>query len=440
MKISAKSKKLPAAPTADWTLLIYMAGDNDLDSFGGKDLTEMKKVGSSDKLHIIVQRDTAKTGQQACRYRVRKGTKISDDVVQKMGRINTGDPAVLTDFLEWGLRTYPAKRTMAVLWNHGSGWDDTDIYEESRRRGLNPAPAASPAVVAGARRRAVLPSSGLRPAAFVQRRRHSRKRMRSPFFLTAWQTGVVRGQRRAIAFDDDAQDFLDSVEMKNVFTAVVKKAGRPFDVIGMDACLMSMVETGLQVQKSGAVCCGSQEIEPGDGWPYDRILAKLAANPAMDGKALTSLIAKEFVASYSRDEPVTQSAFTLAALPKVAQAANALGTLLAKAWNKADGKARRAVASARFDSQGYDHEDYVDLQDFAEKLAAEYPPAAAAAKAIQKAITACVFANQAVHRKVKNSRGLSIYLPAGREVSPLYRKLDFGKGGWAAFLEARAAK
>lgn len=440
MKNSTKSKKPPAAPPAEWTLLIYMAGDNDLDSFGGKDLTEMKKVGSSDKLHIIVQRDTAKAGQQACRYRVRKGTKIADDVVQNLGRINTGDPAVLKDFLEWGLKNYPAKRTMAVLWNHGSGWDDTDIYEEARRRSLNPVPAAPPPVIAGARRRAVLPPGGPRPAAFVQRRRHTRKRMRSPFFLTAWQTGVVRGQRRAIAFDDDAQDFLDSVEMKNVFTAVVKKVGRPFDVIGMDACLMSMVETGLQVQKSGTICCGSQEIEPGDGWPYDRILAKLAANPAMDGKALTSLIAKEFVASYSRDEPVTQSAFTLAALPKVAQAANALGALLSKAWNKADGKARRAVASARFDSQGYDHEDYVDLQDFAEKLAAEYPPAAAAAKAIQKAITACVFANHALHRKVKNSRGLSIYLPAGREVSPLYRKLDFGKGGWAAFLKARAAK
>ncbi len=440
MKTSAKSKKPTAAPPADWTLLIYMAGDNDLDSFGGKDLTEMKKVGSSDKLHIIVQRDTAKAGQQARRYRVRKGTKISDDVVQKMGRINTGDPAVLKDFLEWGLKNYPAKRTMAVLWNHGSGWDDTDIYEESRRRGLNPVPAASPAVVAGARRRAVLPAGTPRPAAFVKRSRHGRKRTRSPFFLTAFQTRVVKGQRRAIAFDDDAQDFLDSVEMKNVFTAVVKKAGRPFDVIGMDACLMSMVETGLQVQKSGTVYCGSQEIEPGNGWPYDRILAKLAASPGMDGKALTSVIAHEFVASYSREEPVTQSAFTLAALPRVGRAAHALGTLLAKAWNKPDGKARRAVASARFDSQGYDHEDYVDLHDFAGKLAVEYPPAAAAARAVQRAVEDCVFANHAVHRLVRNSRGLSIYLPAGREVSPLYRRLDFGKGGWADFLKARAMK
>jgi hypothetical protein len=438
-KPSAKTpKKAPAKPAAkppavaDWTILIYMAGDNNLDDAGHDDIMEIKKIGSSDRIHVVVQRDSATAGVGGRRYHVKKGTTMAQDEITNLGRINTGDPKVLSDFLSWGLTSYPAKRTMAVLWNHGSGWDDTDIYEEARRRGLNPVPSASSA--GGGARRAGM--RGTLPMGFRAHRVVKVKRNRGPFFVTAFK---LDEKRRAIAFDDDAQDFLDSVEMKNVFAAVVKKTGRKFDVIGMDACLMSMVETGLQVQKSGVVYCGSQEIEPGDGWPYDRILKQLAANPGMDGTALASLIVKEYGASYPKSEPVTQSAFDLAALSAVQKAADALGTLLAKALqDSADLMIQGAINVARKRSQKYEHPDYVDLSDFSTNLAALWPQSAKAATAVQQAIGKCVFANTAVHANVKRSRGLSIYLPVDN-VSELYRKLDFAKGGWAKFLAAYKA-
>ena len=423
--------KKPASTTAkpaDWTILVFMAGDNNLDDFGADDIMEMKKVGSSDRLQIIVQRDTAAAGIGTQRYRVCKGTLMEDDVVQSLGKTNTGDPKVLADFLKWGRTNYPAKRTMAVLWNHGAGWDDTDIYAEAKRRKLNP-PAARPAS-AGLRRSGVSNRPTL-PGGFIQRS-VARKRFRGSFFLTAFKME----KRRAIAFDDDAQDFLDSVEMKNVFNAAAKAAGKKFDVIGMDACLMSMVETGLQVQKAGEVFCGSQEIEPGEGWPYDRILKILAAKPAMDGRELTKVIVKEYVASYGKSEVVTQSAFDLAALSNVQKAANELGTLMAKAYQKKNFAAQGAINDARIRSQGYDHKDYVDLFDFSVRLAANEPAYTAAAKKVQAAVTACVFANGAPHAQVKGSHGISIYLPLGM-LSPLYKNLDFAKGGWGAFLAAR---
>jgi hypothetical protein len=434
------SAKKPAAAkpsaVADWTILVYLAGDNDLDSFGGKDLVEMKKVGSSDRINVIVQRDSADDGG-ARRYRVRKGTTLAQDEVAELGKTNTGDPKVLTDFLNWGLTKYPAKRTMAVLWNHGSGWDDTDIYAEAKRRGLNPVPAPTP--VAGLRRG----GGGLRgslPQGFAVKRSVKKvKRRRGPFFITAFQMKEEDGLRRAIAFDDDAQDFLDSVEMKKVFASVSKKAKRKFDLIGMDACLMSMVETGLQVQTSGQFFCGSQEIEPGDGWPYDRILKLLAAKPGMDGKALAATIVKEYIRSYAKDEPVTQSAFTLDSLTAVQKAADALGTLLAGALAKAqDLTLEGALSLARKRSQKYEHPDYVDLADFSTHIAALWPKAAKAAAAVKQAIRKCVFANEAPHANVKRSNGLSIYLPVD-EVSELYKNLDFAKGGWAKFLAARDA-
>lgn len=428
--MSKKATTAPAAAEADWTIMVYMAGDNDLDDFGADDIREMKKAGSTDRVHILVQRDTAARGIPAYRYRVQKGTPMEKDVLMKLGETNTGDPKVLADFLDWGLKNYPAKRTMAVLWNHGSGWDDTDVYAEARRRGLNPAPARR----SGTTGRAILPPT------FVRAASHARKRFRSSFFLSAFEMAPKKSgaPRRAIAFDDEAQDYLDSVEMKNVFAAITKKHGRKFDLIGMDACLMSMVEAVLQVQKSGDVFCGSQEVEPGQGWPYDKILPELVKKPGMTAAQLASLIVEKYSASYPSSMPVTQSALDLAKLPSVQKAADELGKLLAtnmKIGGKRNFALSGQIQAAREDAQGYEHEDYVDLCDFADKLAAYWPKAAAAAKNIRAAVSACVIANRAKHAQVRRSNGLSIYLPRGG-INPLYTKLDFAKGGWFAFLKA----
>ena len=97
---------------------------------------------------------------------------------------------------------------------------------------------------------------------------------------------------------------------------------------------------GRQVRNAGEVFCGSQELEPGEGWPYDRILKALAAKPAMDATALASMIAKEFVNSYPANELVTQSAFTLAGVAAVQAETNALGVLMTISWHRALGRVR----------------------------------------------------------------------------------------------------
>ena len=38
-----------------WTVLVYINGYNNLDSFGKKDINEMEKVGSSEDLKVVVQ-------------------------------------------------------------------------------------------------------------------------------------------------------------------------------------------------------------------------------------------------------------------------------------------------------------------------------------------------------------------------------------------------
>src|SRR4029450_124940 len=81
--------------------------------------------------------------------------------------------------------------------------------------------------------------------------------------------------------------------------------------LGMAACLMSTAEVSYQMRDAADFTVGSQEEEPGDGWPYHRILRALAATPYMSPRDLSKVIVREYVHSYGSDARITQSAVDL---------------------------------------------------------------------------------------------------------------------------------
>src|SRR5215510_7905000 len=115
-----------------WTVMVYLAGDNNLDAASLADLAEMKKVGSTDEVDVVAELDRQGAGIGTKRYHLQKGTPLAKDAVEDLGETDTGDPAVLKSFLMWGIKNYPAEKYLVVLWNHGAGWDDTDIYRTAR--------------------------------------------------------------------------------------------------------------------------------------------------------------------------------------------------------------------------------------------------------------------------------------------------------------------
>jgi hypothetical protein len=388
-----------------WTIMVYMAGDNSLDPEGVEDLKEMKKVGSTDTLNVIAQFDRA-AGHVARRYYLRKGGVVTGDVVASLGGVNTGSPDALFDFIKWGVKTYPAERYMLVLWNHGQGWDDTDIYADERMRSL---------------RR--LASGPIRHALFHTTVRRSLKRAEGDQMA------------RAILLDDNAKDFLDNLEMKKVLADTAKLLGRKLDILGMDACLMSMGEVGYQIKDSADFTVGSEQTEPGAGWPYTSILSALAKNPAMSARDLSTLVVKKYLASYSDSDGVTLSACDLAKAPALATAVSALAKALSASLK--DASARQCIQSARNQVQSYEVADNIDLVDFCKLLIAggAAPAIATACQQVIKAVTtAYVLAQGYKGGGVKDSYGVAIYFPL-RAVSPLYAGLDFcKKTKWDAFL------
>jgi hypothetical protein len=400
-----------AMPTAiskkPWTVMVYMAGDNSLDPEGVQDLKEMKKVGSTDKLNIIAEFDRA-SGHVARRYYLRKGGIVTGDAVASLGAVNTGDPKFLNDFIRWGVKNYPADHYLLVLWNHGQGWDDTDIYADDRFRSL---------------------------------RRLTTGRIRHALFHTPVRRALERAKRdvecRAILLDDNAKDFLDNQEMKKVLADTATLLKRKLDILGMDACLMSMAEVDYQIHESADYTVGSEQTEPGAGWPYNTILGALAKNPDMTPRDLSTLIVGKYLASYTASDEVTYSACDLSKAGGLATAVAGLAAALKASLS--DSAARQRLLAVRNQVQSYEVPDNIDLVDFCSLLAKS--------GVSQTIVTACQQVIQAVQagyvikqgfkgENVKNSHGVAIYFPT-QTVSPLYAGLDFSKKtGWNALLKA----
>jgi hypothetical protein len=334
------------------------------------------------------------------------------DAKQKLGNQNTGDPQSLIDFVSWVAANYPAERYALVLWNHGQGWDDTDIFEGER--------------------------SG-------DRRRPRSDSFRHAFFRTTVKKAAALARHagattRAILIDDNSKDFLDNVEMQKVAKAAVAKFGGKIDLFGMDACLMNQIEVAYQLRKQSAFIVGSELTEPLDGWPYDRILAKLAKTPKMKTSDLAAIIVDDYVASYKSDGgPVTQSAVDVGQIEAIVKAIDVLGSALLAAMG--DSAAKDAIEIARLRTQRFDDNlnANVDLGHFCERLDAAMVPAAvkSAAHHVGVALNRYVVKNGRLGAKVANAKGVSIYFPQA-EISPLYTKnLDFAKkNSWTKFLRA----
>ena len=415
--------------TRKWTVMVYLAGDNDLDSAGVADLNEMKTVGSNNHLAVVAQFDRSGAKNHTKRYLLRKGGKLAADAVGDLGETNTGDPKVLENFILWGAEKYPAEHYMAVIWNHGSGWDDENVYGVARSFGKDIA-----------RKSSVISDTTFGSSlSFSTARAISGGAMKRAIFRTSIEKGLTT---RGIAFDDNARDFLDSMEMKRVFASVTKKLGRKIDVLGMDACLMNMFEVNYQMRDAALFFVGSEEVEPGDGWPYNTVLSTLAEDPLMTPRSLSTAIVDKYIRSYRAADNVTQSACDMTRAVTAADALDRLAQSLTGGMSSAT--LRMAIMEARSRVQSYYTADYVDLVDLCGIIreARVSGQITAACTSVMDSIVENGMVVKSGYKgaEVKHSHGISIYFPT-KKISPLYAKLDLAKKTkWDTFLRAYLGK
>jgi hypothetical protein len=405
--------------SAKWTFMVYVAGYNSLTSFAGKDIGEMRKIGSGTELKVTV---FVKRLEQQAAHRMVIGKDGKSEQRENLGSdVDSGSPRTLVDFIRWSKAKAPADRYALIIWNHGSGWDPLDFDELYSH----------------------VKSAGVTPRELDAR---AGSQIGRSLFRRTIETALTQpnARLRAIASDDGTGHSLDTIELGNVLKQAHEVLGRPVDLLGMDACLMSCLEVAYQAEKDVRAVVSSEELEPGDGWPYEKILADLRSNPTLDGAGLGRVVVKRYVESYKHAEgmwPVTMCAIHSAGIEPFADAVDAFTVALQRAISGDDVDATRLLRAhargTRFDGE------LIDLRTLCEQVRAQ-PFESAVKTAAKKVLDALkpggdfVVANANLGESVEHCGGVTAYLPAPTdEISPYYKDLRFAqRHGWDAFLRS----
>jgi len=313
----------PDADLPEWTFLVYIVGDNNLEEYVIHDLNELEAGGSSERVNVLVQADRAEgyddsdgdwTGTR--RYRITGDDDlevVSSAVVEDMGELDMGIPETLSDFLLWAAETAPAQHYFLSLWNHGDGWYATS------------APPPPPSI----------------------------------------GTDDETGNSLSIAEGDLAAGL----------QPFVAQHGK-IDVLAFDACYMGYWEVAHSLIPHADAMVASQAWVGGEGLNYDRALQMLVADPTSTPRELAAKMAEDAVV-YGGE--MTFSSVDLGALAEVTEAIDAVAR-----FGLASEEGSAALIAGRDATRGADpfwKDSYLDMGDLGAVLATNSDPTLADAGA-----------------------------------------------------------
>ena len=353
----------PIDETAEWTVMVYLDADNNLESAGIDDINEMEMVGSTSEVNIVVQVDRVPYSVLASsnqgyaddtsngnwtttrRYYITQDFDpilINSPLKIDLVELNMGDPQTLVDFASWAAINYPAKKYLLVIWNHGGGFRSLNLAKD-------------------------------------------------------------------IAWDDtNGGDKITMPELEDALSMISAQIGKNIDLVGMDACLMAMTEVAYQIKDYADILVTSEESEPEGGWPYDTILSQLTSNPSLTPTQLATNIVDDYIFAYPTTY-VTQSAIDLSYMDTLAGQLSSLA--LAIMSDSLTPKSKYILASVS--SQHYSDYDFIDLYDLCNNIFDHSNSLEIKNMAIiiQQTLNSAVIKSGYSGVGVSRSRGLSIYFP-----------------------------
>jgi hypothetical protein len=404
--------------------MVYLDADNDLEPFGIIDLNEMEKVGSTADVNIIVQMDRTSgydvsngnwTGTK--RFRVTKDNStstISSAVLQDLGEVNMGDPNSLTSFISWATTNYPATNYALVLWDHGGGWQKKGISDPVK---ISSVSGYVPSEIRGLKKGFITSSPS--EVKEITGSGSSFKGLDLPAVLKKALFNPDNVLKN-VCVDETSGDVLYNREVSDAIAG----AGIHLNLIGFDACLMAMIENAYQLRNLGDFMVGSEETEPGDGWPYDLVLADLKATPDMTPASLAQTIVIKYGQYYdAAGTPTTQSAIDLQKIGDVKTKLDAFTQAIVTnntLWSN--------VAQANEEIDKYTVPEHKDLYHLAQKIQDMSSDATvdAAAGNLKAAIAAAVIQYHSSSPKFVNSKGIAIYMSDASNYNAHYGEASNG--------------
>jgi len=410
---NVEAQAVKKAGQKKWTLLVYLAADNNLYPFGLKDMAEMAYgYTNSNDVNIVVLFDGAKNGDSAI-YEITHSDKkpsapnnsanpitskkVTGHTVFTGTEVDSGSKDLFAKFMDWGTKTYPADNTGVIVWNHGSGMF-----------------------------------------------RGQPKELKNLKAMSSNESVIQKG----FAWDDNGSH-MNTKDLDPAFAQAIKNTGKKIDVLDFDACLMAHVEIAYHIKDQVSFLVASEKTEAGDGNDYIGIAQDLSKNPGMSGKDFAKAMVKGWDKSYKpggnqysgRKEEYTLSATDTALVgSSLAPAINALGTALAPNPSVAK-HAQSTAATYDGDPEPRDLGDFVSIlsKDTSGDVKAK---ADAVSKALKDAVVEEAHTDKpsSLEGGLESSTGLVIYLPGpGDRLRTQYFDPSFNKfadqAGWADFLK-----
>ena len=377
--LSISARALPQAQK-EWTFLLFLNGHNNLSSFGDMNLKDMEKSGSNDQVNLVVEWGKS-TSNITRRLLVQKSTNpaiVTSPTLMELKDRDMGDYKNLVDFVKWGADNFPAKHYFVAVWNHGSGWHFQDAKVKSGEVSIND-----------------------------------------------------------ISFDDNTGHSITTEQLGVAMAEIKQHIGRNVDIYGSDACLMQMLEVAGEMKNSVDYFVGSEDTEPGEGWPYDSFTKMWTGAPRSTPAEVSVLLSKEYLKAYSGGaygtKSVTFSAIDASKLSAIENSAREIAAQL-KALSVDDFK---KVKTALNTVQSYYYSDYKDYGHFL-KIVEALPvnkDAALFARA-RTEVASLVLTTDSSASFVK-STGVSLWVPTyATDDMVRYKGLAFDKvTKWSGFLE-----
>ena len=376
----------------DWTIMIYLDADNNLDGAGIDDFNEMAKIGSTANVNVVVEMDRAEGEDNSNNgwtdtklFYVTKGlTPTPENALMDLGEKNMGDPDTLIDFVLWAVKNYPAKHYLLDLWDHGGGWQGV-----------------------------------------------------------CWD-------------DTNDNDSLTMPELKEALKTIRENINKNIDIVLFDACTMGCIEVNYQIKDYADIAIGSEASVPGDGCPYDTILLSLTSEPSMTPEELAVEVVNDYIYSYSDGNPdpddsesVTMAAFDMKKMDKLAESVDELCMLLSE--NAGDYLTNLQVCRSRDNAQTFTvgfvpspfpniASSMIDVYDFAYEVANKNLGIEQTAKDKAASVTENIMESRIAEAHgsgYPDAYGLTIYFPNGltTEYKESYDKTGFAEGKyWNEFI------
>ncbi|MBF0547267.1 MAG: hypothetical protein HQM08_22695 [Candidatus Riflebacteria bacterium] len=233
---------------------------------------------------------------------------------------------------------------------------------------------------------------------------------------------------KGISYDDGSGNHITTPQLGQALADIKKTIGHNIDIFGMDACLMQMMEVSYEIKDHCDYILGSEETEPGDGYPYDNFLKCLTPGVSVEdfGKGMV----KEFQTAYNGGcfghSDVTTSLVKTSALNDLKDAIDGFAKLAIS------GNFSKEFKAALVSVQKFYYTTNIDLIHFATliKAAVKDQGMKDACQKLLDSAKAAIPQNGATGTTMKNASGLAIYFPqSSSSFDKSYSTLAYGQVG-----------